>query len=199
VTVGAFLGIFALMFVLELPDNTFVATVIMATKARPALIVMGGATALVLQMGIAVGAGSLLTLFPVHWKDLVVGLLFVGGSAYLLFVPESKEEEKGEREASLEDAGSRWKAVTTAFVVIFIGEFGDLTQIQAANFEAKLHQPLEVFLASSLALIGVSFLGAYGGKALQRVIPLSRIRLGGGLIFAVLGLWTLISLAVNVS
>jgi putative Ca2+/H+ antiporter (TMEM165/GDT1 family) len=50
-----------------------------------------------------------------------------------------------------------------------------------------------------LALIGVSFLGAYGGKALQRVIPLSRIRLGGGLIFAVLGLWTLISLAVNVS
>jgi putative Ca2+/H+ antiporter (TMEM165/GDT1 family) len=199
VTVGAFLGIFALMFVLELPDKTFVATVIMATKARPALIVMGGATALVLQMGIAVGAGSLLTLFPVHWKDLVVGLLFVGGSAYLLFVPESKEEEKGEREASLEDAGSRWKAVTTAFVVIFIGEFGDLTQIQAANFEAKLHQPLEVFLASSLALIGVSFLGAYGGKALQRVIPLSRIRLGGGLIFAVLGLWTLISLAVNVS
>ncbi len=198
-TVGAFLGIFALMFVLELPDKTFVATVIMATKARPALIVMGGATALVLQMGIAVGAGSLLTLFPVHWKDLVVGLLFVGGSAYLLFVPESKEEEKGEREASLEDAGSRWKAVTTAFVVIFIGEFGDLTQIQAANFEAKLHQPLEVFLASSLALIGVSFLGAYGGKALQRVIPLSRIRLGGGLIFAVLGLWTLISLAVNVS
>jgi putative Ca2+/H+ antiporter (TMEM165/GDT1 family) len=199
VTVGAFLGIFALMFVLELPDKTFVATVIMATKARPALIVMGGATALILQMGIAVGAGSLLTLFPVHWKDLVVGLLFVGGSAYLLFVPESKEEEKGEREASLEDAGSRWKAVTTAFVVIFIGEFGDLTQIQAANFEAKLHQPLEVFLASSLALIGVSFLGAYGGKALQRVIPLSRIRLGGGLIFAVLGLWTLISLAVNVS
>lgn len=198
-TVGAFLGIFALMFVLELPDKTFVATVIMATKARPALIVLGGSAALVLQMGIAVGAGSLLTLFPVHWKDLIVGLLFLGGSAYLLFVPESKEEEKGEREASLEDARSRWKAITTAFVVLFIGEFGDLTQIQAANFEAKLHQPLEVFLASSLALISVSFLGAYGGKALQRVIPLSRIRLGGGLIFAVLGLWTLISLVVSVS
>ena len=30
--VGAFLGIFALMFVLELPDKTFVATVIMSTK-----------------------------------------------------------------------------------------------------------------------------------------------------------------------
>lgn len=198
-TVGAFLGIFALMFVLELPDKTFVATVIMSTKSRPSLIVLGGSSALVIQMGIAVGAGSLLTLFPVHWKDLVVGLLFLGGSAYLLFVPESKEEEKGEREAALESSSGRWKAITTAFVVIFIGEFGDLTQIQAANFEAKLHQPLEVFLASSLALIGVSCLGAFGGKALQRIIPLNRIRLGGGLIFAVLGLWTLISLAVNVS
>jgi putative Ca2+/H+ antiporter (TMEM165/GDT1 family) len=199
VTVGAFLGIFALMFVLELPDKTFVATVIMSTKARPAFIVLGGSTALVVQMGIAVGAGSLLTLVPVHWKDLVVGLLFAAGAAYLLFVPESKEEAKGEREASLEKAGGKWKAISTAFVVIFIGEFGDLTQIQAANFEAKLHQPLEVFLSSSLALIGVSILGAYGGMALQRVIPLKRIRMGGGLIFATLGLWTLISLAVNVS
>lgn len=198
-TVGAFLGIFALMFVLELPDKTFVATVIMATKVRPSLIVLGGSTALVIQMGIAVGAGSLLTLFPVHWKDLVVGLLFLGGAGYLLFVPESKEEAKGEREAALESAGGRWKAITTAFVVIFIGEFGDLTQIQAANFEAKLHQPLEVFLAASLALICVSFLAAYGGKALQRIVPLKRIRFGGGLIFATLGLWTLISLAVAVS
>ncbi len=197
--VGTFLGIFALMFVLELPDKTFVATVIMATKVRPSLIVLGGASALVIQMGIAVGAGSLLTLFPTHWKDLVVGLLFLGGAAYLLFVPESKEEEKGEREAALESANGKWKAVTTAFVVIFIGEFGDLTQIQAANFEAKLHQPLEVFLASSLALIAVSCLGAYGGKQLQRLIPLSRIRLGGGLIFAGLGLWTLISLVVGVA
>ena len=197
--VGAFLGIFALMFVLELPDKTFVATVIMSTKARPAMIVIGASLALTLQMGLAVGAGSLLTLFPAHWKDLIVGLLFLAGGAYLLFVPESVEEEKGQREAALEKASSRWKEITTAFVVLFIGEFGDLTQIQAANFEAKLHQPLEVFVASSLALIAVSFVGAYGGRALQRVVPLARIRLGGGLIFAGLGIWTLVSLGVSLA
>ena len=147
-------------------------------------------------MGIAVGAGSLLTLFPVHWKDLIVGVLFLGGAAYLLFVPESEEEEKGEREAAIEIAKTRWKEISTAFVVIFIGEFGDLTQIQAANFEAKLHQPLEVFLASSLALVAVSFLGAYSGRALQQRISLKHIRLFGGVVFAGLGLATLIALAV---
>jgi putative Ca2+/H+ antiporter (TMEM165/GDT1 family) len=198
-TVGAFLGIAALMFVLELPDKTFLATVIMATKARPLMVVIGGSLALTIQMGIAVGAGSLLTLFPAHWKDLVVGVLFLGGGAYLLFVPESAEEEKGRREGEIEQAATRWKEITTAFIVIFIGEFGDLTQIQAANFEAKLHQPLEVFLASTIALIAVSFLGAYSGRALQRIVPLSRIRLGGGLIFAGLGIWTITSLIVAIS
>jgi Ca2+/H+ antiporter, TMEM165/GDT1 family len=197
--VGTFLGIMALMFVLELPDKTFLATVIMATRARPIMVVIGGSTALVVQMVIAVGAGSLLTLFPVHWKDLIVGVLFLGGGAYLLFVPESKEEEKGEREAAIENAATRWKEASTAFVVIFIAEFGDLTQIQAANFEAKLHQPLEVFLASSIALVAVSFLGAYSGRALQRKVPLNRVRIGGGVIFAGLGIATIVSLLVAIS
>jgi len=197
-TVGAFLGVFALMFVLELPDKTFLATVIMSTRARPLMVALGASFAMTVQMALAVGAGSLLTLFPVHWKDLIVGALFLGGAAYLLFVPESEEEKKGRREGELEKFGSRWKEVTTAFVVIFIGEFGDLTQIQGANFEAKLHQPLEVFVASSLSMICVSFIGAYSGRALQRVVPLKRIRLGGGLIFAGLGVWTLVSLVVAV-
>jgi putative Ca2+/H+ antiporter (TMEM165/GDT1 family) len=61
----------------------------------------------------------------------------------------------------------------------------------------KTHQPLEVFLAGSLAMISVSFIGAYGGQQLQRVVPLKWIRLGGGLIFAGLGLYTLISLATS--
>lgn len=195
--VGTFVGIFALMFVLELPDKTFIATIIMSTRARPAMIVIGASTAFVLQMGLAVGAGSLLTLFPARWKDLIVGLLFLGGAGYLLLVSQKEEEEKGEREAEPERHSTRWREITTAFAVIFIGEFGDLTQIQAANFEAKLHQPLEVFLASTLSLICVTVLGAYGGKVLQRIIPLARIRIGGGIIFAGLGAWTLISLAIS--
>jgi putative Ca2+/H+ antiporter (TMEM165/GDT1 family) len=196
--VGAFVGIMALMFVLELPDKTFLATVIMATRARPLMVVTGASLALTVQMGLAVGAGTLLTFFPVHWKDLIVGALFLAGATYLLFVPESAEEEKGRREGTIEEAATHWKEITTAFVVVFIGEFGDLTQIQAANLEAKLHRPLEVFLASSLALITVSFLAAYSGRALQQRVSLKHIRLFGGLVFAGLGLWTLIALAVAV-
>jgi len=195
VNIGTFAGIFALMFVLELPDKTFIATVIMSTKARASMIVLGASIALVIHMGLAVAAGSLLSIVPPTAKDLIIGLLFLGGAACLLFVGEEHEQAKGEREASIEKAGTRWKEATTAFVVIFIGEFGDLTQIQAANLVAKLHDPLMVFVASSLSLIAVTFLGAYGGQALQRHIPLKRIRISGGIIFAGLGAWTLGSLA----
>lgn len=195
--IGAFLGIFALMFLLELPDKTMIATIVMSTRARPTSIVIGASAGFVVQMGIAVGAGGLLTLLPVHVKDLIVGLLFLGGAAYLLFTRESTAEEAGTREAMVEQTSTRLREIATAFSVIFIAEFGDLTQIQAANFTIKTHQPLEVFLAGSLALIGVSFLGAYGGQFLQRVVPIKWIRLGGGLIFAGLGLYTLISLATS--
>ena len=62
--VGAFLAIFALMFLLELPDKTMIATIVMSTKVRPSSIVIGASTGFVVQMGIAVAAGGLLTLFP---------------------------------------------------------------------------------------------------------------------------------------
>ena len=190
--IGTFLGIFALMFVLELPDKTMIATIVMSTKARPTSIVIGASSAFVVQMGLAVLAGGLLTLFPPRIKDIIVGLLFLGGAAYLLLVSEKTIEQEGEREAANEKAGSRWREISTAFTVIFIGEFGDLTQIQAANFSAKTHKPLEVFLASSLAMILISFVGAFGGQLLQRVVPLAKIRMAGGVIFALLGVYTLL-------
>jgi putative Ca2+/H+ antiporter (TMEM165/GDT1 family) len=197
VNVGTFLGIFALMFLIELPDKTMIATVVMSTRARPSSIVMGASAGFVVQMGVAVGAGGLLTLLPAHVKDLIVGALFLGGAAYLFLSRESTAERVGEDRAKSEHPSTRLKEIVTAFSVIFVSEFGDLSQIQAANLTVRTHQPLEVFLAASLALISVSFLGAFGGQLLQRVVPLAWIRRGGGFVFLALGLYTLISLATS--
>jgi putative Ca2+/H+ antiporter (TMEM165/GDT1 family) len=194
VNIGAYLGIFALMFLIELPDKTMIATIVMSTKVRPSSIVIGASSGFVVQMGIAVGAGGLLTLLPVHVKDVIVAVLFLGGGGYLLLSREGAAEEKGADEASGEQPSTRLREIATAFSIIFISEFGDLSQIQAANFAAKTHELLGVFIAASLALISVSFLGAYGGQFLQRVVPVKWIRLGGGLIFAGLGIYTLIRL-----
>ena len=189
--VGTFLGIFALMFILELPDKTMIAIIVMSTKARSSSIVLGAASAFLTQMGIAVAAGGLLTLLPVHLKDVIVAVLFLGGGAYLLLSKESRAEVEGQRQGQREHSSTRLREVVTAYTVIFVAEFGDLTQIQALNLTAKTHQPLEVFVAGSLALILICFLGAYGGAFLQRVVPIKWIRRLGGVIFVVLGVYTL--------
>ena len=196
-SVGTLFGVFALIFVLELPDKTMIATIVMSSRARPLAVALGASAGFVVQMGIAVGAGGLLTLLPHTLKDVIVGLLFLGGAAYLLLVKEKSQEEEGARAATPQLKSTWRREVLTAFSVIFIGEFGDLTQIQAANFAAKFHQPLEVFATCCAALISVAFLGAFAGQALQRIVPLSKIRLGGGLIFLGLGAYTLIHVAAS--
>jgi putative Ca2+/H+ antiporter (TMEM165/GDT1 family) len=193
-SVTTFLGIVALMIALELPDKTMIATVVMSTRAKPRNVALGASAGFIVQMGIAVAAGSLLTLLPHTLKGIIVGLLFLGGAAYLLLVNEKDEIAEGEREGSAEHPATTWREILTAFTVIFVGEFGDLTQIQAATLSGKYHQPLSVFLACSVAMVFVAVVGAYGGKALQRIVPLEKIRFVGGLIFLALGVVTLVQL-----
>ena len=190
--------VFALQFLLELPDKTMIAMIYMGTRARPLNVFIGGAVAFTIHMGIAVAAGGLLTLLPKTPKEIVIALLFLAGAYYLLFVPEKEEEEEGEKDAQAEHPGKRWREMATAFSVIFIGEFGDLTQIQAANLTVKYHDvsngSLAVFIGSSLALIAISFLGAFGGKALVRILPMARIRKIGGVVFLGMGVYTVLQI-----
>jgi len=190
--------VFLLQFLLELPDKTMIAMIYMGTRARPLNVFIGGALAFTVHMGIAVGAGGLLTLLPQTPKEIVIATLFLVGAFYLLFVSEKEEEEEGEQEAQAEHPGKRWREMGTAFSVIFIGEFGDLTQIQAANLTVKYHDvadgALAVFIGSSLALILIAFLGAFGGKALVRILPLATIRKIGGFVFLGMGVWTIIQI-----
>ena len=109
-SVGSFLGIIALMFVLELPDKTMIATIVMGTRARPLAVAIGSAVGFVVHMAIAVVAGTFLAKLPHTPKEIVVGLLFLGGAYYLLFHSEEEEMEKGEKEGKEEqDAYERVK------------------------------------------------------------------------------------------
>ena len=190
--IGLILGVFALIFVAELPDKTMIATLIMGSRYRPVLIWIGATLAFAIHVTIAVLAGRLLALLPHRWGEAVTALLFAGGAAYLLFVPEKEEEVEGEEE--VEDAPPGLKPIGTAFVVIFVGEFGDLTQILTANLAAKYHQPASVFIGAFAALTSVAALGAFGGRALLRVLPLTVIRKAGGVLLAGFAVYTLVTL-----
>ena len=184
--------VFVIIFVAELPDKTMIATLIMGSRYRPVLVWLGATSAFAVHATIAVAVGQLLQLLPHRWIEGATAVLFAAGAAYLLFVPEKEAEEEGEKEADSARAGM--KIVGTAFVVIFVGEFGDLTQILTANLAAKYHSPAEVFIGAFAGLATVAALGAFGGRALLRVLPLAVIRKAGGVLLAGFAVYSLVNL-----
>ena len=184
--------VFAIIFVAELPDKTMIATLIMGGRYRPLMVWIGATLAFGIHAAVAVAVGQLLHLLPHQWIEGVTAVLFAAGAAYLLFVPESREEEEGEQEA--ESVRKGLKMVTAAFLVIFVGEFGDLTQILTANLAAKYHEPWSVFIGAVAALTAVGALGAFGGRALLRVLPLGVIRKAGGVLLAGFAIYSLVAL-----
>jgi putative Ca2+/H+ antiporter (TMEM165/GDT1 family) len=191
------LSVFGVVFVAELPDKTMIATIIMGSRGSTLAVWTGASMAFVAHMAMAALAGRLVSLLPHTAVEIVVTVLFLAGAAYLLLVSEEEEAEEGRAEAERESPGTFLKVAATAFGVIFIGEFGDLTQIVTMNFAASSHQALTVFGAASLAMISVAALGAFGGQFLQRFLSLTTIRRIGGFVMLALGVGTLIRLVVG--
>ena len=189
---GVIATVFAIIFVAELPDKTMIATLIMGSRYRPVLVWLGATLAFGIHAAVAVAVGQLLQLLPHKAIEAVTAILFAAGAAYLLFVPEREQEQEGEEEADSVRKGR--KTVAAAFLVIFIGEFGDLTQILTANLAAKYHAPAEVFIGAFAGLATVAAVGAFGGRALLRVLPLAVIRKAGGVLLAGFAIYTLVIL-----
>jgi len=85
---GLILGVFALIFLAELPDKSAIAILIMGSRYRPILVWIGATAAFAVHVGVAVLAGRLLALLPHRWVEGVTAVLFAAGAAFLLFVPE---------------------------------------------------------------------------------------------------------------
>jgi putative Ca2+/H+ antiporter (TMEM165/GDT1 family) len=183
--------VFGLIFVAELPDKTAIASLILGTKYRASWVFAGVAAAFTIHVAIAVAAGSLIAQLPRRPVEAVVGLLFLAGAIALWRRSDDEDDDEGVGELAA-DAGFR-KVSSTAFAVIFVAEFGDLTQILCANLAAHYDAPLAVGIGATLGLWAVGLLAILGGKALLRVIPVHAIVRVACVAMAVLAAYSIIS------
>jgi Ca2+/H+ antiporter, TMEM165/GDT1 family len=124
---------------------------------------------------IAVTIGvALFHLVPHRVLDGIVALMFLAGAALALreVTKAQQEEELVEREV-----GTGRRVVTTSFIVIFLAEWGDLTQILTANLAAHYHDPVSVGVGAALALWTVAGLAVIGGQSLLRFINVKTLRI----------------------
>jgi putative Ca2+/H+ antiporter (TMEM165/GDT1 family) len=177
-----FASIFAVIFVAELPDKTALASLVLATRHRPLPVLLGAAAALAIQSLVAVIAGSLLSLLPPRAVHVGSGVLFLV-SAIVMWRKHEDEAEAGKDEGQL----GLWKAFTMSFMVVFIAEWGDLTQIATASFAARYKQPVLVFCAATAGLWAVATVAVIAGNRAGHLLnPKLTQKIAAGL-FALVG------------
>lgn len=176
--------VFGVIFLSELPDKTALASLILGSRYRPAHVFAGVAAAFAVHVGLAVAAGSLLSLLPHRPLEIVVAVLFALGAVLLL---RGREESGGDEHTELHGGEPAfWRVAWMSFGVILVAEFGDLTQIATATLAARYHDPLSVGAGAVLALWAVAGIAIAGGRSLLKVIPLTWITRAAAVIMLVL-------------
>ncbi|MGH9060957.1 MAG: TMEM165/GDT1 family protein, partial [Acidimicrobiales bacterium] len=87
------------------------------------------------------------------------------------------------------------RTVATAAGVIFLAEWGDLTQILTANLAARYHDPVSVGVGSMVALAAVGALAVGGGRTITRLIPVRAVRIITAVVLAGLAAVTAVQAA----
>jgi Ca2+/H+ antiporter, TMEM165/GDT1 family len=192
VSVSIIFGVFPVIFLGELPDKTMFASLVLSTKGKPWMVWLGAAAAFAVHVAIAVSIGvALFTILPRRAVDAVVAVIFLVGAG-LAIREARKEDEHEDREKHLAESGARRhrQAILTAFIIIFLAEWGDLTQVLTANLAARLHSPLSVAIGSLLALWAVAALAVIGGRGLLRWVKVRTIRIATAVVLIGLAIFT---------
>ncbi len=83
------------------------------------------------------------------------------------------------------------KVLMTTFSLVFLAELGDKTQLATLLLSSNSDSKLPVFIGSAGALILCSLLAVLAGTAVSRWVPEHYIRIGAGIAFVSVGIWTL--------
>ena len=177
--------VFPIIFVGELPDKSMFASLVLATRGRPRSVWLGAAAAFGVHVVIATTIGvGLFHLLPHRVVGALVAALFLLGAVF------AWREAGGDDQARSEPEATGQQVVTTTFVVIFLAEWGDLTQILTANMAAHYHDPLSVGLGAVLALWAVAAIAVAGGQSLLRWVNVSTLRRITAVVLVILAAYT---------
>lgn len=189
---------FGAIFVVELPDKTFIAALVLSTRYRPIPVWTGVGAAFAIQTLIAVTVGKVATLLPHQIVQGFVAAIFAAGAVLLVrTAPRADAEEAGVEEeytVKASEPKSGLAAVLASFLVIFAAEWGDLSQLLTISLVGRYHEPASVFVGAWAALLVVSGLAILAGRILLRHLRLSVIHYIGAAVCALLGVLTLIEL-----
>jgi len=168
----------------ELPDKTILACLILSSRYRPIVVFSGAAAAFLAQVILSVAAGGALSLLPHRIVEACAAAVFVLGATLLWRHKEEKEEEDDAGRDGLRNGF--WPVFSTAFAVVFLAEFGDLTQFLTISLAARFHDPLAVGIGATLALWVAAGAAVTLGWRVLKLIPMRWLTRGAAIVMLAL-------------
>ncbi|MCW5893933.1 MAG: TMEM165/GDT1 family protein [bacterium] len=176
----------AVVAIAEIGDKTQLLAIVLAARfRRPWPIVAGIFAATLLNHAAAATAGY----FVAQWLtgptfQIVVALGFLAMAAWAL-VPDAADDGPSD--------AARGGVFLTTLVAFFLVEIGDKTQIATTLLAARFHDVALVTAGTTLGMMLANVPAVVFGEAATRVVPLAVVRRLAAALFAVLGLWMLVS------
>jgi putative Ca2+/H+ antiporter (TMEM165/GDT1 family) len=179
---------FLLIALAEIGDKSQLVCMTLAARHRPAPVILGAISAFAILNLLAVLFGAAVAAWLPEWLVILAVAILFGAFG----ISSLRYKEEDEDEAIEEKPGHN--VFVTTFLLIFLAEFGDKTQIAVAGLSSTVAASA-VWSGATLALAGTSILGVIAGRKLMQKLPLLWIhRISGGffLLLAMLAIVRLI-------
>ena len=175
---------FGLIFLAEFGDKSQLVCMTLAARHRHWPVILGSTVAFLLLNTLAVVFGAGLS----QWvpEQILAGIVAVLFAVFGILSIRAEEEDDTEEVRERSGHG----IFITAFLMIFLAEMGDKTQVAIAGMASTL-PVLPVWIGATLALILMSALGVVLGRKLLRRIPLHRLHQISGIFFLILAAFAL--------
>jgi putative Ca2+/H+ antiporter (TMEM165/GDT1 family) len=175
---------FLLVAFAEIGDKSQLVCMTLAARHRGLPVVIGAVAAFAVLNLLAVLFGAAVAAWLPEWMvTLAVAALFAGfGISALRFTEDADDGEVKEKPGH--------GIVATTFLLIFLAEFGDKTQIAVAGL-GSTSEPSAVWAGATVALAMTSILGVLAGRKLLNRLPLKWIHRISGVFFLLLAIFAL--------
>jgi Ca2+/H+ antiporter, TMEM165/GDT1 family len=175
----------------EIGDKTQLLAIILAARFRqPLPIILGILAATMLNHAAAATLGYLIS----EWLtgrllQTIIGIGFVSMAGWAI-IPDKVGEEAAENKKR------RYSVFLTTVVTFFVVEIGDKTQIATSLLAARFQNIALVTMGTTLGMMLADVPAVFLGEVVTRVVPLKYVRIGAAVVFALIGVWVLLTLGV---
>lgn len=188
----AFFVSLGVVTVAEIGDKTQLLALLLAARFRKPVAIIAGILLATLANHWAAGAAGawvsgLVSPDILKWA---VGLSFLAVAAWAL-IPDKIDDDESPRGLD------RYGAFFATLVAFFLVEIGDKTQIATIVLAARYESLMAVVSGTTLGMLAANVPAVLAGEFAANRLPLTWIRRGAALTFAILGVLTLLGFGDN--